>query len=208
MQLERLYREQERLAKKAQLYDAFGKVRYVAGADCSYLDDRIIGGVVVLDYDTLEPVAYAHAVLKLDFPYIPGLLAYREAPAIMAAVRKVKQDIDVLMIDGFGTNHPRRCGIATQIGLKLGMSTIGVGKSFLCGEIKENIVYQSGQPVGRLLHSNASKKPIYVSPGHKMSLDTAVEIVLKSIKAGKLPETTRLAHEYVSRIKREMAAKP
>ena len=128
MQLDRLYSEQERLAKRAALYDAFGKIRHIAGVDCSYLDDRIIGGAVVLDYETLKPVEHAHAILKLKFPYIPGLLAYREADAMMAACKKIKSDVDILMIDGFGTNHPRRCGIATHIGVKLDMPTMGVGK--------------------------------------------------------------------------------
>ena len=90
MQLDRLYHEQERLAKRAALYDAFGKVRTIAGVDCSYLDGRIIGGAVVLDYETLKPVERVNAILKLKFPYIPGLLAYREADAMMAACKKIK----------------------------------------------------------------------------------------------------------------------
>jgi deoxyribonuclease V len=207
VRVKRLFREQERLAKKAKLYDAFGKVRYVAGVDCAYLDSRIIGGVVVLDYDTLEPVTSAHAILKLDFPYVPGLLAYREAKAMIAAFRKVKHEADILMVDGFGVNHPRRCGIATHVGIKLDMPTIGVGKSFLCGEVRDDTIYQSGEPAGKLLYSGASKRPVYVSPGHKISLDTAVDIVKKCTLKGRLPEPTRMAHEHAGKIKRELAAK-
>jgi deoxyribonuclease V len=204
VQLDRLYREQERLAKRAALYDAFGKVRYVAGADCSYPDGRIIGGVVVVDYETLRPVERACAILKLKFPYVPGLLAYREADAMIAAYMKLGHGADVLMVDGFGTNHPRRCGIATHVGLKLDMPAIGVGKSFLCGETcGDDYICQAGEKVGKMVYSGGSKRPVYVSPGHKISLDTAVEVATHCIKIGRQPEPTRLAHEYVTIQKRE-----
>ena len=110
------------------------------------------------------------------------------------------------MIDGFGTNHPRRCGIATHVGIKLDMPTIGVGKSFLCGEAcDDDYICQAGEKVGKLVYSSGSKRPVYVSPGHKISLDTAVEIVQHCQKAGRIPEPTRLAHEYVTTLKRESA---
>ncbi len=205
MQLDRLHKEQERLAKRAALYDAFGKIRYVAGVDCSYLDDRIIGGVVVVDYETLKPVESAHAILKLKFPYIPGLLAYREANAMIAAFRKIGHDVDILMIDGFGVNHPRRCGIATHVGVRLEMPTIGVGKSFLCGETcGDGYICQAEERVGKMVYSSSSKRPVYVSPGHMISLDTAVEIVERCITFGRQPEPTRMAHEYVTEIKNHL----
>jgi deoxyribonuclease V len=201
--LDRLYEEQERLAKRAALYDAFGKVRYIAGLDCSYPGDRIAGGAVVLDYESLMPVERASAVLKLKFPYIPGLLAFREADAMIAAIRKIKTDVDVLMIDGFGINHPRRCGIATHIGVKLDMPAIGVGKSFLCGEAcDDGYICQAGERVGKMVYTGILKRPVYVSPGHKISLDTAVEIAVHCVKSGRIPEPTRLAHEYVTELKK------
>ena len=203
MQLDRLYKEQKRLAKRVALYDAFGKTRLIAGVDCSYPDDRIIGGAVVVDYETLEPVERASVVRRLKFPYIPGLLAYREADAMMAAVKKIETDVDVLMIDGFGINHPRRCGIATHIGVKLDMPAIGVGKSFLCGDVcDENYICQAGEKVGKLIYSCGSKRPVYVSPGHKISIDSAVEIVTRCTRAGRIPEPARLAHEYVTGLKK------
>jgi deoxyribonuclease V len=199
-----LYRQQERLAKRAMLYDAFGKVRYIAGVDCSYLDDRIIGGAVVVDYETLEPVARAHAILPLKFPYIPGLLAYREADAMMAAFRKIRHDVDVLMVDGFGVNHPRRCGIATHVGIKLDVPTIGVGKSFLCGEAcGDGYICQDGERVGKMINSPGAKRPAYVSPGYKITLDTAVELAGRCVRSGRIPEPARLAHEHVTALKRE-----
>jgi deoxyribonuclease V len=202
----RLYKEQERLAKRAMLYDAFGKIRYIAGVDCSYLDDRIIGGIVVLDYETLDQVEKANTVLKLKFPYIPGLLAYREANAMVAAFRKVRHDIDILMVDGFGVNHPRRCGIATHIGVKLDIPTIGVGKSFLCGEAcGDGYICQAGERVGKMVYSGTSKRPVYVSPGHRITLDTAVEVVNQCIRSGRIPEPARLAHEYVTAVRDRMS---
>lgn len=208
MSIGRLIAEQRRLASKALFYDAFGHVRYIGGVDCAYYDEKIIGGIVIVDIDSLEPVLKAYAVLKLDFPYIPGFLAYREAKAMIKAIGKVKDRIDILMIDGFGINHPRRCGIATQIGLKLDMPTIGVGKSFLCGEIQEDdYIYQDEERVGKLLFSPTSKKPVYVSPGHKISLDTSVEIVEKCMAGYRLPEPTRLAHEYVTILKTDLCKK-
>jgi deoxyribonuclease V len=206
VQLDRLYKEQERLARRATLYDAFGRIRYVAGADCSYFEDRIIGGVVVVDYETLNPVEKAYSNLKLNFPYIPGLLAYREAGAMMAAFRKITHDVGILMIDGFGINHPRRCGLATHVGVKLDIPAIGVGKSFLCGETCGNgYICQAGERVGKMVYSGTSRRPVYVSPGHKITLDTAVEVVTRCIRSGRIPEPIRLAHEYVTAIRDSMA---
>ncbi|AFC99918.1 Endonuclease V [Methanocella conradii HZ254] len=198
-----LYREQQELAKKAILIDSFGQVKRIGGADCSYLDDElVIGGLVVLDYEGLKPVYRTFSVQRLAFPYVPGLLAYREAGALMEAVQEAKVGFDVLMVDGFGANHPRRCGIATHIGVKLDVPAIGVGKSFLCGEIKGEYVYQDGERVAKMLYPKGLKRPIYVSPGHRISLETAAGIVLVSIKKGRLPEPLRLAHEYVTQLKK------
>jgi len=202
---ERLLGEQRGLAQKARFYDAFGKVKRIAGLDCSYIGELIIGGAVVMDLNTLVPVEKSYVVRKLDFPYIPGLLAYRELKAMIGAVQKLKIGADVLMIDGFGTNHPRRCGIATQIGLELELPAIGVGKSFLCGEIREDgYVYQDGERVGKLVFSKSSKKPIYVSPGHRISLDTSIELVEKCIRLGRIPEPIRLAHDFVTALKNDV----
>ena len=198
--------EQKMLAEKAVLKDSFSAVRRIGGVDCSYLDDEyVIAGLVVLDYDTLRPVYRTFDVLKLDFPYIPGLLAYREAPAMIAAVSGAKVKPDVLMVDGFGVNHPRKCGIACHVGIKTGLPTIGVGKSFLCGTIKNKDIYQDSEKVGKIIHSKGIKKPIYVSAGHMISLATAVKIVRACKRNGRLPEPTRLAHDYVTGLKQKVS---
>lgn len=202
MNIKDLYREQEDLAKKAILTDSFEKLDLIGGADCSYMEDStVISGIVVIRYDTLDPVSKVYNVLKVNFPYIPGLLAYREAGAMISAYEKLEVKPDILVVDGFGTNHPRRCGIATYIGVKLDIPTIGAGKSFLCGTVLDDYVYQSGERVGKIIRSGKSKKPIYVSPGHRISLSTSADIVMHCIKSGRLPEPTRLAHEYVTGLK-------
>jgi deoxyribonuclease V len=206
MDRNKLYDEQLELAKKSILTDSFDTIKRIGGVDCSYLNDEyIIGGLVVLDRDTLKPVYRTFEIQKLSFPYVPGLLAYREADAMMGAITKAKVKPDLLMVDGFGTNHPRRCGIATHIGIKLDMPAMGVGKSYLCGRIEDDDVYQDGEKVGKLIYSKGAKKPIYVSPGHKISLETAVDVASASTITGKIPEPVRLAHEYVTNLKQALA---
>jgi deoxyribonuclease V len=139
---------------------------------------------------------------KLTFPYVPGLLAYREGAAMIGVIEKAKVKPDLVMVDGFGTNHPRRCGIATHIGIKLDMPTVGVGKSFLCGRIEGDDVYQDGEKVGRMIYAGGGTRPVYVSPGHKISLGTAVDVVSACMINGKIPRPVRLAHEYVAYIKK------
>jgi deoxyribonuclease V len=198
----KLYGEQTVLAKKTILNDSFGAVKRIGGVDCAYIgDEEIIAGLVVLDFNTLRPVYYTFDILKLDFPYIPGLLAYREASAMISVVENACIKPDVLMVDGFGTNHPRRCGIACHVGVTLDMPTIGVGKSFLCGNKLNDDIYQGEERVGRMIYSDMSKKPVYVSPGHRISLDTSVKLVEHCMNGSRIPEPTRKAHEYVSTLK-------
>jgi deoxyribonuclease V len=208
MDVKKLYKEQSDIAKRSVLTDSIGDIKRIGGVDCSYLgDEYIVAGLVVLDYGTMRPIYRTFDRQRLTFPYIPGLLAFREAAAMMGVLQKAKIRPDLAMIDGFGTNHPRRCGIATHIGVKLGIPTIGMGKSFLCGRIEGDDIYQDGEKVGRLIFSKGSKRPIYVSPGHKVSLDNAVNITVASIRHGKLPEPTRLAHEYVTGLKQKLSVK-
>ena len=205
MDVRALIDEQKVLAEKTILSDSFGAIGRIGGVDCSYIRDQyIIAGLVVIDRDTLQTVYRTFNVQKLDFPYIPGLLAYREAPAMIGAIEKAKITPDLLMVDGFGTNHPRRCGIACHIGIKLDIPAIGVGKSFLCGKIRGDDIYQNDEKTGRLVYADNTKKPVYVSVGHKISLETAVSIVSSCFIKGKIPEPTRLAHEYVTMLKHEL----
>jgi len=202
MDVKKLYREQSRLAKKSILTDSFGMIKQIGGVDCSYLNDEyIIAGLVVLEFNSLEVIYRTFDVRKLTFPYIPGLLAYREADAMMDVIRKSKVRTDLIMVDGFGANHPRRCGIAMHIGVKLDIPTIGVGKSFLCGEIRDDYIYQDGEKTGKLVRAKPGMKPVYISPGHRVSLETSIGIVTHCMAGHRQPEPTRLAHEYVTGLK-------
>jgi deoxyribonuclease V len=208
MDVKELFKEQLELSKRSSLKDSFGQINRIGGVDCSYLGDEfIIAGLVVLEYNNLKPFYRTFEVQKLTFPYIPGLLAYREADAIIKVIGEAKVKPDIIMIDGFGTNHPRRCGIATQVGIELDMPAIGVGKSFLCGKIKGDDIYQGDEKVGKVLHSIQYPRPIYVSPGHRISLDTSVKVVKHCIKSHRLPEPARLAHEYVTMLKKRLLLK-
>lgn len=190
--------------------------RLVGGADVSF--ERFgkwgYAGVVVLDADTLETVAEADATTELTFPYVPGLLSFRELPAVAAAWERLERKPDVLVFDGQGTAHPRRFGVACHGGLLLDVPSLGCAKSILVGthgELGEErgstapLVHR-GETVGMAVRTRAGVKPVYVSPGHRMDLETAVEVVLRVSPRYREPETTRRSHRRVNELRR--AARP
>ncbi len=190
--------------------DDFGELRLIAGVDQSFMDDKIISGIVVLEYDSLEVVERVHSIQPVNYPYIPTFLSFREGPAIISAFKKLKTPPDILLVDGAGINHPRRAGIATHIGVALDVPTIGITKKILCGEGKEpaqvgeaNPLIYEGKNVGWLLKSTNRSRAIVVAPGHRVSLDSSLSIVKSCLRGHKLPEPVRLAHEYVNGLKRE-----
>jgi len=184
----------------------------VAGADISFerFEDVGYAGVVVLDAATLAPVAQATAVVDLPFPYVPGLLSFRELPAIAAAWERLEVRPDVVVFDGQGTAHPRRFGVACHGGLLLDVPSIGCAKSLLVGThgplgeergSTAELVHR-GEVVGMAVRTRAGVKPVYVSPGHRMDLPTAVEVVLRMAPRYREPETTRLSHRLVNDLRR------
>lgn len=192
--------------------------RLLGGADlsCTRGDRRGFAGVVVLDAATLAPVDSASTVAELTIPYIPGLLSFRELPPLAAAWARLELRPDVLLFDGQGTAHPRRFGLACHGGLAFGVPSIGCAKSVLVGEhgrlgrrrgATADLVHK-GEVVGRAVRTRAGVRPVYVSPGHLMDLDTAVEVVLAATAGFREPETTRHAHRLVGRLRREAAAAP
>lgn len=189
------------------------KLSLVGGADQAFIleneNEKIISAVVVLAYPSLEVVERAFAVLPVNFPYIPGLLAFREAPAIAEAFKRLRRKPEVLFVDGCGVNHPRFAGLATHVGVSLDVATIGVAKKLLCGrgEIPEKEgeateIRFKGRVVGFFLKSKRGCRPIIVAPGHKISLSTALELTKRCIRKHKLPEPTRIAHNYANEIKK------
>ncbi len=208
MNIEQLKEEQLAAARKVITRDDFGEMKAIGGCDCAYINNTVIAAVVVCD-DNLRPIEKQTAVLENDFPYMSGLLYYREGKAIEAAFAKLKQKPDILLVDGNGTLHPLRCGLASQIGVELNQPTIGVAKTRLLGEEDEAGNIKVGtEIIGAEVKLKEHSKPLYVSVGHRVSLQTAVDIVHKTTKhPHKLPEPLHLAHRLADKT-RAMLAKP
>jgi deoxyribonuclease V len=180
------------------------KPRFVAGVDISAPDSTGIAraAVVILSYPELEVAEVKTAEGKLNFPYIPGLLSFREAPLILAACQKLSINPDLIMVDGQGIAHPRRFGIASHLGLLLDMPSIGCAKSRLCGthspvtaEVGDYTeLMDNGEIIGVALCSKVDANPIYISIGHRIDLSTAIHWVTRCCRRYRLPEPSRLAH--------------
>lgn len=199
---------QERLRQEVVRQDQFERLQLVAGVDASFeAGGRVTcAAVAVLSFPGLECVETAVAVRPTSFPYVPGLLSFREAPAILEALTVLKSSPDLLMCDGQGIAHPRRFGIASHLGLLTGLPSIGVAKSILIGQhdpLDElrgawQPLVDQGEIVGAALRTRPGVKPVYVSIGHRLSLETAIELVLRCTGKYRLPEPARLAHHLAS----------
>jgi deoxyribonuclease V len=191
--------------------------KLVAGGDLAYdrASDRLFAVVLVLDGSTLAIVEEARAEGRSRFPYVPGLLSFREAPLLLAAVQRLRSPSpDLFLLDGQGTAHPRGFGLASHVGLILGIPTIGCAKSLLVGEHEEPgpgagehapLVYR-GRVVGSALRTREGVRPIYVSPGHRVGHAAARRLVLSCCRGFRIPEPTRLAHIRVEKYRRERTA--
>jgi deoxyribonuclease V len=206
MDLEKLKEEQAKLAGKVLISDTVNKIERIAGADQAYLDQNtIIGVIVVLDYKTLEILEIKYAVTKTAIQYIPNFLSYREGPAIMAAYSKLDSDFDLMFVEGNGILHPRKVGIASHIGVHISKPTIGVAKSLLCGDVNGNSIYLEKEVVGKILYPHEHTKPLFISPGHLISLQKAYDISKDLIRAPyKLPYPLAIAHKHAAKVKRKL----
>jgi deoxyribonuclease V len=185
--------------------------RLVAGADVALSPDRewALAAVVVYDRETRSIVETAHGAARILYPYIPGYLGFREGPALEDAFRKIRAPFGVAMFDGMGKAHPRRCGIAVQMGVTLGIPSIGVGKSRLYGTHREPApeagcaepLWDRGERLGTVLRTKDRVKPVYVSVGNRADLESAVALVLSCGAGYRLPEPTRLADREAARFK-------
>ncbi len=199
---------QEELRSQVIIGDTQFPLRSVAGVDAGFEDDGRVAraAVVVLSYPDLTPIAHAVARHPAPLPYIPGLLSFREAPAILAALEQLATPPDLLICDGQGIAHPRRFGIASHLGVVTGISSIGCAKTLLIGEhdtvpdIRGGRVWlvDRGEPVGMVLRTRAGVKPVFVSPGHRVGIEQAADLVLACTTRYRLPETTRYAHNLAS----------
>jgi len=187
-------------------------IQYVAGADISFDkgSDIIYAAVVVLKYPELTEVDRGLTVTRITFPYIPGLLSFRESPAVLEAWEYLHIRPDVLLIDGHGYAHPRRFGLACHLGLLLDVPTIGCAKTVLVGKFEEpNREAGSFRPlmdrdevVGAALRTSEGVTPVYVTVGHLVDLESAIKVVLKCCRGYRIPEPTRQAHLLVNALRR------
>ncbi|MEM1509086.1 MAG: endonuclease V [Thermofilaceae archaeon] len=187
-------------------------IELVCGVDIAYTGNLAVSAAVTVDTHRLTPVSKATAILEVKFPYIPTLLAFREAGPMIVAIRRLKTHPQVIIVDGNGRLHPFGAGVASQVGLALNLPTIGVAKKLLCGNISEwegeiAPILLEGRTVGVALKMSSNSKPIYVSVGHMISLTTAVKLVKQLTRAGfRLPEPLRLAHIEATNLARCLKA--
>lgn len=183
-------------------------VKYVAGVDMGFEEDGTISraAVAILSFPDLQVIETSLARRPTTFPYIPGFLSFREIPALLDALEKITTIPDIILCDGQGIAHPRRLGIACHLGVIVDIPTIGVAKSLLIG--KHEVVpdtkgnwqplIHKGETIGAVLRSRTGVKPLYVSSGHRVSLPTAIDYVLRCTPKYRLPETTRIADKLAS----------
>ncbi len=202
---------QEQLREKVSIAPLTQLPTTIGGVDISLArGSRVVyAGIVVLDYATLEPLAYSGVVDQVEVPYIPGYLSFREVPALFKAWQRLTLKPDVVMVDGHGILHPRRMGVATHFGLVAQVPTLGCGKKPLVGEFTEpgplpgslsHVEYQ-GESRGFCYRSRKNSRPIFISPGTGMSVADALQIARACLRGYRLPEPTRLAHAYVNRLR-------
>lgn len=202
---------QARLAPLISLKATSGAFRLVAGADIAFTTDgsRAVAAVVVWDVAEKRVIETRTAIKPLDFPYVPGLLTFREGPALLAAMRKLRCTPDAFLFDGQGFAHPRRFGLACHMGLLIDRPAAGCGKSRLIGEHEApgrrrgsfTPLTDAGETVGAVVRTRDDVNPVYVSVGHRMSLQQAIDLVLDCSIGFRVPEPTRLADRLVARLK-------
>lgn len=206
-------RIQQRLRHHVKVGVYVRDIRYIAGADISVarFAPTVYAGVVVLDYANLKVIERQGVMARTDFPYVPGLLSFREVPALLQAFAQVETVPDVVVCDGQGIAHPRRLGIASHLGLLLDVPTVGCAKSRLIGQYQEPPLWRGahtplygtdGAVIGAVLRTKDATRPVFVSAGHKMDLGQALDILLHCGRGYRIPEPTRLADQYVGAMRR------
>lgn len=197
---------QNRLRAQVILTDRFGTINTVAGVDIGLKKDTAIASVVVLSFPELQVVDSVVTASPVRFPYIPGLLSFREIPPLLTAFDQLKTIPDLIIVDGQGIAHPRRFGLASHLGLILDKPTIGCAKSRLCGQYNEPDSEQGAytyltdkeEVIGAVIRTRTNVRVVYVSIGHRVSLDSARIWTLACCRGYRLPETTRYAHNAAS----------
>ncbi|MFQ5862227.1 MAG: deoxyribonuclease V [Candidatus Brocadiales bacterium] len=185
-----------------------GRPRIVAGADVSYskLTSKVYASVIIMDFRSMSVIEEASATAEATFPYIPGLLSFREAPVLLKAFSRINRVPDVVLFDGQGIAHPRGVGLASHMGLIIGKPSIGCAKKLLLGEHRPigdkvgafSYILHKRRRIGAALRTREGVKPVFVSPGHKIDVASSIRIVLESCRRYRLPEPIRKAHNLVT----------
>ncbi len=204
-------RLQKKLSERVVEADRFRAIRTVAGADLAFdpATGMAFAGVVVYRFPELQEVERRFARRRLRFPYVPGLLSFRETPILIRAFARLRIEPDLILIDGHGRAHPRRFGIACHVGVLFDKPTIGCAKSLLVGEHEESggrsgstaPLWSRGERIGVVLRTRDRVKPIYVTVGHRVSLDTAVDLVAQCVDGFRIPKPIREADRYVRNLR-------
>lgn len=209
----RLTEQQREMQERIVIQKPDFDLKLIAGCDSSFIgEDTILSVFVLLAYPSLEVIEKVWHHGPVELPYIPGFLAFREAPNLLKAYEKLQQKPDLIMVDGHGISHPRRLGIATHLGLHLNKPTIGVAKKVLVGKYTEPATTKGSiaplihkdEIIAYVLRTKDNVKPVFVSPGHLMDLESATTIAMACTTKYKLPEPTRLADHYAAVFKTEV----
>ena len=195
---------QEEFAKRVIRQDQLPpQIKNVCGIDVAYRDNIAFCSAVIVDYESLQIVESAENTIAVKNPYVSGFFMLRESEPIFSTIRLLKNQIDLLILDGHGISHPRRCGLASYIGVSLDIPTIGVAKNLLCGSERDDMIILDEETVGQILYFK--NKKIYVSIGNKVSLPTATKLTKHLIKQkNSYPEPLRIADQYSKQIKNIM----
>lgn len=211
---------QDRLMTQVVKTNTMSKpIKLIAGADVAYNEELniMVGAITVLNHETLEIVEQAYEVMKIEFPYIPGLFSFREIPPLINAFHKLSNKPDLIVCDGHGISHPKGIGMATHLGIELDTATIGCAKKRLVGYFDKdklnptkgstsNLVWND-EIVGVALRTRDNTKPMFVSIGHKIDLETSIKYIMNMCKEYRLPETTRTSDSLANKILREEEAR-
>ncbi|OGD22147.1 MAG: hypothetical protein A2Y69_02715 [Candidatus Aminicenantes bacterium RBG_13_59_9] len=201
---------QARLAIKVKIGPLAKTPAFIAAADAAFSEDRVFAAACLFKYPEIELLEEAEATADADFPYVPGFLTFREGPAVVRALLRLKKEPDLLLLDGQGTAHPRRMGIAAHLGVLLDVPSIGCAKSRLVGEYETpgtkkgswTPLFYRGETVGAALRTREAVKPVFVSPGHRIDIADSMKIVFACCRGFRIPEPLRRADQLSKLAKR------
>lgn len=202
LNLEKLEDMQEKIASKVDTSKSIDlqKIKKIAGFDCAFFGSQAVCAAVVFDANTMTILEKKYVVAEAQMPYIAGFLAFREGPLILQLYYDLENEPDVLMIDGHGIAHPKKCGLATYVGIELGKPTIGVAKNLLIGEVKDSQIFVGNEPCGSVLITKEHAKPLFISPGNLIDIESSATLAKKLvIPPHKLPEPIHASHRFAKK---------